>query len=287
MARVLRSRVDHSVNFVQPHGKSYLESRLVPKRDYISAYVSSHTGCRMACKFCWLTDTGQTSFRHASGVEIAEQLRKVIDEAKNTQYSRINVNFMARGEPLANKYVLYDYGDVHTRLQIECDVVDKPMKVNISTIMPTTLANARLRDVFRDAQPHLYYSIYSVSSEFRKKWMPNAMDVERALENLRDYQEYSGLPITFHFALIDGENDSDESVRSVLSCIEKYRFVRTKYNVVRFNPPPSLAGRYRESPRVDSVFNLLRDAAVETKNSRVVPRAGPDVFASCGMFYND
>ena len=70
-------------------------------------YVSSHVGCNMGCGQCHLTATGQTRMELAKPTDFAEQARQVVAEAgpRLPLVERVNVEFMARGEPMANPYV--------------------------------------------------------------------------------------------------------------------------------------------------------------------------------------
>lgn len=78
--RVLRSSEDRSVNFVRDAGDGGLfEARFVARSDdYAIAYLSSHSGCRLACRFCHLTQTGQTGFMPASLWDLGGQLMRVL-----------------------------------------------------------------------------------------------------------------------------------------------------------------------------------------------------------------
>jgi adenine C2-methylase RlmN of 23S rRNA A2503 and tRNA A37 len=71
-SKILTSKIDHSANI--PTKGLTIETRFVQRRpEYFIVYVSTHTGCVMKCKFCWLTQTGQTSFRHLDVESITRQ----------------------------------------------------------------------------------------------------------------------------------------------------------------------------------------------------------------------
>jgi len=80
-------------------------------------------------------------------------------------------------------------------------------KMNISTIMPYTVQDRSLYNIFEDNPVNLYYSMYSVNGDFKRKWMPNAIHYRKALDKLKEFQDLSPLnpTITIHGAFIKGE----------------------------------------------------------------------------------
>lgn len=292
----LVSNIDKSVNFVENFKGSKIESRYVRRRpDYISAYLSSHNGCNMGCKFCWLTASGQTKFNHVSNEQYAGQLNNVLKHAKtvdgdSSKDVRVNINMMSRGEPLGNKYLVNSYDEFYNSLQYIIDKYDyKEQKVNVSTIMPFTIKHKELIDIFGDDPAYMYYSLYSTNERFRKEWIKNGIHWSDALGKLRRYQDATGLPVTLHFCIIEGENDKLCEVYKMAEEINKFNFEKLKFNIVKFNPHPSMS-QYTEANQahIDEIFKVLKETSVDmdihTNKTRIVPRAGPDVFASCGMF---
>lgn len=191
--KVLNSQIDRSVNFVEEQLVGFLESRFVRKcDDYFIAYLSSQTGCNRGCTFCHLTATGQTSFVDSShndfqaqAIQIFKHYRKEEKPAKYMHY-----NFMARGEPLANKILLSSGDELLSKLGQIAKEEGLPAKFNISTIMPLTLKKS-LNDVFHYVNPTIYYSLYSTNQTWRDKWMPAALPVEESVIRLKEYQEFS------------------------------------------------------------------------------------------------
>lgn len=283
--KVFNSQIDHSVNFVEEQLEGFIESRFVRKcDDYFIAYLSSQTGCNRGCTFCHLTATGQTSFIDSShndyvaqAIRVFKHYRKQKNPAKYMHY-----NFMARGEPLANK-ILLDSGD---ELLLKLGQVAKeeglPAKFNISTIMPLTLKKS-LTEIFNYINPTFYYSIYSTNEDWRTKWMPAAMDVGEALSLLKEYQDFSKKIVKIHYAFIAGENDSEEDVHKVCDVLNKRNLI-CEFNLVRYNPASPDQGSESSEEIINRNISIIQDRFGFQSKVQIIPRVGFDVKASCGMF---
>lgn len=282
---VLNSGQDRSVNFVEDQLVGFLESRYVRKcREYFICYLSSQTGCNRGCTFCHLTATGQTSFTDSDHNDFLSQALQVFRhyrrEAMPAEY--VHFNFMARGEALANRTFLDSADELLNKLGQLAIAEGLPAKFNISTIMPATL-HTPLRDVFKFITPTIYYSLYSVKEDFRRKWMPGAMPVDDALSMLKAYQDFSKKIIKIHFPFIKGENDSPDDVYQVYQAIRRHK-IHAEFNLVRYNPASPAQGE--ESAPAVLEARLAYLAAHLRGKVQAIPRVGFDVKASCGMFVN-
>jgi adenine C2-methylase RlmN of 23S rRNA A2503 and tRNA A37 len=251
----------------------------------------------MGCKFCWLTVTKQTKFQHTTIDEYGSQLDIVLNHAKqidkdNSKNVRVNINLMSRGEALANKNIINNYPSFYNEMNTVAKKYDyAKTKINISTIMPSVVADRKLFDIFHHNPINLYYSLYSINDNFRKKWLPNAMPWRSALDKLWEFHDATNNTITFHFAIIENENDDIGEIKKMSEIIKNMNFKSTKFNLVRYNPHPSQ--QYKEPPieKLNEIYDIFKSACndndIKTNKSRIVPRIGYDVFASCGMFYDN
>jgi len=78
----------------------------------------------MKCKFCWLTQQNQNQFKHVDTDLYTLQVNKVLSsvpEKDNTIHKkdiRCTINFMSRGEPMANKNIINNYDNVFKNIDI-------------------------------------------------------------------------------------------------------------------------------------------------------------------------
>lgn len=116
----LKSHVDDTQAFVAPFGRGKLETRYVRRtNDKLSLYVSSHSGCKMGCQFCYLTKNNSTDFKHVDLEHYTRQVERVLSyyDQIDKPAKHLYVNFMARGEPLANKVVVNQFESMYAKLK--------------------------------------------------------------------------------------------------------------------------------------------------------------------------
>jgi len=289
---ILRSRLDASVNHVVAAGDGgFFESRYVrrvPER-WI-CYLSSHSGCAKACRFCHLTATRQTMMRDATPADYLAQARHVFETYDQTveqgapRGEKVHYNFMARGEPLANAALLSEPDSVFAPLADLARLRNLSHEHKVSTILPADF-RADLAEVLGDPASSLYLSLYSLDPGFRKRWLPKAMPGEAALDLVADYQKSTGRLVNLHWAFIAGANDAERDIDAIAEAVLS-RGLRAKFNLVRYNPHSARHGVEPDEARLAMLFDRLSSALGGT-GSRIVPRVGLDVKASCGTFVED
>lgn len=288
----LASQEDQSVNFWHPTDDGgMVEGRLVRRgSDKLICYLSSHTGCAYSCRFCHLTATGQTMMTPVSQEGYLAQARAVMAEydAKiqrgEDASTRMHYNFMARGEPLANPTILSQSSALFDELARISQLRALPSRFLVSSIIPRDF-EGDLSSILEHPDARLYYSLYSLDPAFRKRWLPKSMDPRKALDLIARYQSDRKTPIALHWAFIKGQNDTQEQVQAIIDEVSA-RGIQAKFNLVRYNPHDARHGEESDEQTLESLFQMLSSGLTQP-GSRIVPRVGYDVKASCGMFLED
>lgn len=291
------SELDRSVNFERTFTDhtGRLEARFVQRNpDYFIVYLSSQTGCKQACRMCWLTQTGQTDSRDVTMNEYLEQAGIVFQHyaemCRNNEVGsfaqRVHFNFMARGEPLANKHFVENADEILRRLKDMALSYGLEPKFLISTIFPKEMDHKALVDIFKDPEvyPEIYYSIYSTNPKFRKRWLPKAVHPDSALFNLSMWQERTGKKPKIHYAFIHDENDTLADVKNICDAVDAFK-LDVNWNVVRYNPPVGHNSKEAIYGQIEYLAGYVR-RRFPTARVKIIPRVGTDVKASCGTFLN-
>lgn len=285
------SDTDASVNHTLVHTDGGIwETRWVQRsQDYGIVYVSSHTGCAFSCRFCHLTATKQTMMTPADQHLYLEQIRQSLSTYQQRvangmlPVEKLHINFMARGEPLDNPTVLHHSQNLFAEMEQVVHQIQPQLDTHflLSSILPNTL-NKPLEEIFTHPQAHLYYSLYSVNPKFRKRWVPKALPADVGLDLCQEYQKNTGKRIVLHWAFIEGENDSQDDVDAMLDAVQS-RGLKAKFNLVRYNPHDFRHGSETSEENLQALFGKIQRRLGDPE-SRIVPRVGFDVKASCGMF---
>ena len=283
------SQLDQSVNFehaFEDH-TGRLEARYVRRSDeYFIVYLSSQTGCRQACRMCWLTATGQNDLRDVTIEEYFQQADEVLAYyATKTPAQRVHFNFMSRGEPLANKIFLANADLILNGLKERAAKYGLEAKFLISTIFPEEFGvHRRLENVFQDPSvyPELYYSVYSLNDRFRRRWLPRAQYPLNAFSALKEWQLHTGKVPKIHYAFIEHENDTLADVKAILDVIDGYE-LEVNWNIVRYNPPEGHSSREPVAGQIDYLHRYIKRRLPDAR-VKLIPRVGTDVQASCGTF---
>ena len=280
---ILPSKFDPSINFSKAtNDGGMIETRFVQRlKERFIVYISSMSGCDKACRFCHLTQTGQTMAMNLTREQMLEQAETVLSSAVYPEAKTVHYNFMARGEPMTNpmvnKHLFHD-------LKLAAEKRGLFPRIKISSILPTDFHAFDPAVLWDESSPAIdfYYSLYNTDQAWRKRWIPKALQPQEALAWLAKWQQVTGNRVILHWALIDGENDSEDNAREAARLANEAG-LNWDFNLVRYNPANDKS-KEASDDQIERFLSVLRSEVSDANRVKVIPRVGFDVKASCGMF---
>lgn len=236
--------------------------------------VSTQAGCAMGCVFC---ATGQMGFeRNLKAAEIVTQVVHVARLLHERGQHVTNIVFMGMGEPLAN------YGETIRAVRVLTD----PRCFGIGQRHITISTVGVIRGIDRLAgeglQVGLAISLHAPNDALRRRLVPTAgpNSVSEIVAAAKRYFAATGRRVTFEYALIAGENDSDATAAELARLV---RGTGAHVNLIPVNPT---AGGFRRPSRqrVLAFERILREAGV---NCTVRVEKGTEISAACGQLRTD
>lgn len=248
-----------------------VEAVYMPEKGRTTLCISSQVGCAVDCRFCF---TGLMGIkRNLTAGEIVGHVLAILCDQHLGQQARANVVFMGMGEPLLN------YGAVVKAVKTLADPDGVGISLRRITVSTSGIA-PRILDLAREpVRPQLAVSLNASHDEQRTALMPlnGKYPLRELLRACREYPLRPRERLTFEYVLLDGINDSDSDA---LRVVDLLRGIRSKVNLIPYNPGPELP--YRPSPlaRVLAFQDILvsRDVPAFIRISR-----GLDIRAACGQ----
>jgi 23S rRNA (adenine2503-C2)-methyltransferase len=130
-----------------------------------------------------------------------------------------------------------------------------------------------------DLRLGLAISLNATTDRARTQLIPlnKRYPIARLLSAAEGYARASGRPVTFEYVLMAGLNDSAEDARRLGDLVQG---VRSKINIIPYNPVPNKPFRRPDDQKVKRFMDLLssRCRAVTLRESK-----GGDIQAACGQ----
>ncbi len=251
-----------------------IESVLMPYQDgRRTVCISSQAGCAMNCSFC---ATGQMGFaRHLTAEEIFEQAQNFSKELQQRGERLTNCVFMGMGEPFHNyDHLLNAIKMINERLGIGA------RKMTVSTV---GLVPKIRRFAEEGIQVKLAISLHSTSDEHRNKIMPvnKKYPIQELISACHDFVNATKRRITFEWALIQGQNDSEAEA---LRLAKLLKGLLCHVNVIPLNPTQGYEGAPSDPQRVNHFVQTLEKNGIP---ATVRMRRGIDIDAGCGQLKSE
>lgn len=233
-----------------------------------SVCISSQIGCNMGCRFCASTIDGKV--RDLSAGEMLAQIYGIM---KDTGEKISNVVVMGSGEPLDN------YVNLMTFIRMLTDanglnLSQRNLTVSTCGIVP------KIRELAQEQlQMTLAISLHAASDEKRKALMPvaNRYSLDELIAACRDYFDKTGRRITFEYAMVKGENDTEEDVAALSSLLKP---LNCHVNLIPVNPIPERTYEQSDQTALLAFKNKLEKNHI---NVTIRREMGRDIDGACGQ----
>ncbi len=236
-----------------------------------TACLSTQAGCAMGCVFC---ATGQMGFsRNLSSGEIVEQAIVIARELEGTGERLSNVVLMGMGEPFHNYDATLD--------AIQCMIDGRGLNIGQRHITVSTvgIVPGIRRLAGEGLQVRLAISLHAATDKERSALIPinERYPIGALLEAVRDYIEQTGRRVTFEWAAIEGENDTEEQAHALGQLLEG---MLSHVNLIPLNPTEGYRGTASNAGRIERFARILGSYGIP---ATVRVRRGIDIHAGCGQ----
>ena len=266
---VLQSKTDGTKKYLfSLYDGNVIESVFMRYEHGNSVCISSQVGCNMGCRFCASTIDGKV--RDLTAGEMIGQVYGIMQE---TGEKISNVVVMGSGEPLDNYVNLLDFIRILTD-EHGLNISQRNLTVSTCGLVP------KIRELAdENLQMTLAISLHAPNDEKRMELMPVAKRYKLAelIESCRDYFEKTGRRITFEYALIAGENDSDADAQQLSALIAG---LNSHVNLIPVNPVSERNYQQSDKTAVLAFKNKLEKNHI---NVTIRREMGRDIDGACGQ----
>ena len=233
-----------------------------------SLCVSSQVGCKMGCRFC---ASGLGGF--VRNLEAGEMLGQLLEAERVTGEKVGHIVIMGMGEPFDN------YENVAKFLRLLHDEDGRNMSWRNMTVSTSGIIPGIRRFGEDFPQVNLAISLHRLTDGGRSEIMPvnRRYPLDELLEAAREYTDRTHRRVTFEYALIDGENDTDGDVSLI---IRKLGGMLCHVNLIPLNKveETGLSGSSRK--RAQEIAQTLENAGIPATVRR---QLGSRIDGACGQ----
>ena len=233
-----------------------------------SVCISSQVGCKMGCRFCASTLDGFV--RNLSAGEMLSQIYQI---ETDTGERVSNIVVMGTGEPLDNYEQLVRFIKMISD-ENGSNISQRNITVSTCGIVPKIkeLAEEQL-------QITLALSLHAPTQEKRCRLMPiaNAYDLSEVMDACREYFEKTHRRISFEYSLVQGENDSLDDAKELISLIKG---MNCHVNLIPVNPIKERDYKQPDLKSIEAYKNKLEEYGI---NVTIRREMGRDIDGACGQ----
>lgn len=264
------SEVDIATKYIFPAGDELVYVDNGSGKDIFC--IPSQSGCKLGCKFCFLTSRSDQEVRQMEAPQALEMINTAFQDLNLTTGNKtLLISFMGMGEPLlspgyifeVSKMVVDEYKDRYDQVRF-----------GLATIVPSVrLLNDLAQIVEQPTKVH--WSLHNPFDHERSLVMPNASSIESSAKALADYREKTGNPIEIHYTVFDG-NDGLDHADELAKIALAYNFP-VKFLKFSERPDPELI----TSKVTDLFIHRVSNHGVTTET---YAPPGHDIQGACGEF---
>ena len=236
-----------------------------------TACISSQVGCAMGCIFC---ATGQMGFRrHLTSGEIVAQVIYLMRNHSQENDGIRNVVFMGMGEPFHN------YQATMTAIDIMVDDRGLAIGPRYLTVSTVGLPSAIRQFATEDHPMNLAVSLHAATDAERKKLVPisDRWSLRDVMDACREYYDKRSRRIFFEWALITGENDTEEQAHALGNLLQG---IDSHVNLIPVNPTGGFKAAASDEQRTLAFKRILSLYKIP---STFRQKRGVDIYAGCGQ----
>ncbi|MDO4869439.1 MAG: 23S rRNA (adenine(2503)-C(2))-methyltransferase RlmN [Bacillota bacterium] len=252
----------------EPDEEATVESVFMKYKYGNSLCVSSQIGCRMGCGFCASALGG-----FVRNLTSGEMLGQVLAAERETKQTINHIVVMGMGEPFDNYDALSGF------LKLLHDPAGKNMSYRNMTVSTSGLVPGIRKFAADFPQAGLAISLHRLTDEGRSAIMPvnRRYPLTELLGAAREYTQATGRRITFEYALIRGENDSDQDVQLM---IQKLRGMLCHVNLIPLNDVKETGFKGSGRARANQIAEELNRSGISATVRREL---GSDIDGACGQ----
>lgn len=245
----------------------FIETVIMPYPKRVTLCISSQVGCKMGCTFC---QTGKMGFK--KNLSSGEILAQIIIAEKVLGRRISNVVFMGMGEPLDN----YDAVVKACRVMIDdrgLALAQSRVTVSTSGLVP------EIEKLGKDVPVRLAISLHNADDAKRSAMMPvnRKYPLPILKEALINYPAPARYGITVEYVMIEGENDSIQDAKRLVSFLHG---IKAKVNLIPINHFPGIEMHPSKHQSLTTFQKYLIDRSIPApiRYSR-----GQDISGGCGQ----
>ncbi len=233
--------------------------------------VSSQVGCKVGCAFCLTAKGG--FIRNLSAGEIVGQVLEIKKDNDIASNRRVNIVYMGMGEPLDN------LDNVAKAIRIFSDENGLSISPKRQTVSTSGISSKIKKLGEMELGVQLAISLHAVDDELREELIPmnKAYNIASIIDAVKEFPVNTRKRVMFEYLVIKDVNDDVKSAKKLIKLLEG---IKSKVNLIYFNPYPGTTFERPEPERMRRFQEYLLERGVLCT---IRESKGIDISAACGQ----